>query len=513
MYSQEERMTAVHAYINSNFNENYVIRTLGYPSPNALRSWYKEYKATGTLHEKSRPKPRYTQAQKEKAVAYYAEHHVSLTQACREMGYPHRDMLRVWVQEIRPDLLSRQQGSCKKNCHLIRYTKEEKYAIVEEWMTSNIPVYQIAAKYGVSKAVISKWKCEILGKDSKMPRQTDQEQWLPKETKEDLQSEIVRLQAEIHMLRMERDALQKASELLKKSKGINLQKLNNRWKTIVIDALREQYQLKELLSLFCISKSSYCYQVNCRCRNKYGALQEKVRQLFYSSNRCYGYRRIYQMLKKEGTIVSEKVIRRLMREDGLSARSIKRRKYSSYVGEITPAVPNLLQRDFHATVPNSKWLTDITEFSIPAGKVYLSPIVDCFDGFIVSWTIGTSPSASLANKMLEQATATLKEDEHPILHSDRGGHYRWPGWIERIERAGLQRSMSRKGCSPDNAACEGFFGRLKVEMFYGRNWNHVTVDEFIGILDSYIHWYNTKRIKQSLAWLSPVEYRMRLGFL
>ena len=107
-----------------------------------------------------------------------------------------------------------------------------------------------------------------------------------------------------HMLRMERDALQKASELLKKSKGINLQKLNNRWKTIVIDALREQYQLKELLSLFCISKSSYCYQVKCRYRNKYGALRERIRQLFYFSNRCYGYRRIYQMLKKEGTIVS-----------------------------------------------------------------------------------------------------------------------------------------------------------------------------------------------------------------
>ena len=80
---------------------------------------------------------------------------------------------------------------------------------------------------------------------------------------------------------------------------------------------------------------------------------------------------------------------------------------------------------------------DITEFSIPTGKVYLSPIVDCFDGFIVSWTIGISPSASLANKMLEKATATLKENEHPILHSDRGGHYRWPGWIERIERAGF----------------------------------------------------------------------------
>ena len=106
--------------------------------------------------------------------------------------------------------------ACKKNSRLIRYMKEEKYAIVEEWMTSNIPVYQIAAKYGISKAVISKWKCEILGKNSKMLLQKDEEHWLPKGTKESLQSEIVRLQAEIHMLRVERDALQKASELLKK---------------------------------------------------------------------------------------------------------------------------------------------------------------------------------------------------------------------------------------------------------------------------------------------------------
>lgn len=131
------------------------------------------------------------------------------------MGYPHRDMLCAWIQEIRPDLLSRKQGSCKKDSCLIRYTKEEKYSIVEEWMTSNIPVYRVAAKYRVSKATISKWKCLILGKDSKVPMRKNEEHWLTEKTKADLQSEIVRLQAENHMLRMERDALQKASELLK----------------------------------------------------------------------------------------------------------------------------------------------------------------------------------------------------------------------------------------------------------------------------------------------------------
>ena len=93
-------------------------------------------------------------------------------------------------------------------------------------------------------------------------------------------------------------------------------------------------------------------------------------------------------------------------------------------------------------------------------------MIDCFDGLVVSWSIGISPSADLVNTMLDDAISLLNEGEHPIVHSDRGAHYRWPGWIERMNKAGLTRSMSKKGCSPDNSACEGFFGRLKNEMFY-----------------------------------------------
>ena len=128
-------------------------------------------------------------------------------------------------------------------------------------------------------------------------------------------------------------------------------------------------------------------------------------------------------------------------------------------------------------------MTDITEFSIPAGKIYLSPIIDCFDGLPVSWTIGTSPSAELVNRMLDKAISTLNPKEKPLIHSDRGCHYRWPGWIERMDKAGLVRSMSRKGCSPDNSACEGFFGRLKNEMFYNISWQGISVPEFIDNLD------------------------------
>ena len=160
-----------------------------------------------------------------------------------------------------------------------------------------------------------------------------------------------------------------------------------------------------------------------------------------------------------------------------------------------------------------KWLTDITEFHIPAGKIYLSPIIDCFDELPVSWTIGIHPDAELVNTMLDEAIATLKDDEKPLVHSDRGAYYRWPGWISRMSEAGLTRSMSKKGCSPDNSACEGFFGRLKNEMFYNRSWSNVSIDEFIDILDQYIHWYSKKRRKLSLGGLSPIDYRKSLGLI
>jgi transposase InsO family protein len=202
----------------------------------------------------------------------------------------------------------------------------------------------------------------------------------------------------------------------------------------------------------------------------------------------------------------------LMKEERLVAATSKRRRYGSYMGEISPAPDNLLNRDFSASAPNEKWLTDITEFQIPAGKVYLSPMIDCFDGMVVSWSIGTRPNADLVNTMLDSAIDKIATSgSAPVVHSDRGAHYRWPGWLSRIADANLTRSMSRKGCSPDNAACEGFFGRLKIEMFFTRDWLHTSIDEFIVCLDTYIQWYNEARIKVSLGARSPVGHRQSLG--
>jgi transposase InsO family protein len=144
--------------------------------------------------------------------------------------------------------------------------------------------------------------------------------------------------------------------------------------------------------------------------------------------------------------------------------------------------------------------------------VYLSPMIDCFDGMVVSWSIGTRPNAELVNTMLDAAIDKVAASgDRPVVHSDRGGHYRWPGWLSRIAEAKLVRSMSRKGCSPDNAACEGFFGRLKTEMFFSHDWLSTTIEEFVAALDVYIRWYNDARIKISLGFRSPTEHRRSLG--
>lgn len=139
-------------------------------------------------------------------------------------------------------------------------------------------------------------------------------------------------------------------------------------------------------------------------------------------------------------------------------------------------------------------------------------MIYCFDGMVIGWTIGSHPNADLVNTMLDKVIVDLPKDFCPIIHSDRGCHYRWPGWIERMDKAGFTRSMSSKGCSPDNAACEGFFGRLKNELFYGQSWVGVSLETFQLELDCYINWYNQKRIKLSLGGLSPIKYRRHLGF-
>lgn len=131
MYTLEERMKVVRLYIESGFNEGAVIKALGHPSPNTIRSWYREYTETGKLHEVSAPKPHFTQGQKQAAVCYYRDNHASITQTCRAMGYPCRDVLKGWIQELCLEAFeerceARQQKSCKGQRNRVEFSLEEK---------------------------------------------------------------------------------------------------------------------------------------------------------------------------------------------------------------------------------------------------------------------------------------------------------------------------------------------------------------------------------------------------
>ena len=321
-----------------------------------------------------------------------------------------------------------------------------------------------------------------------------------------MQEQMMRMQLEI-------DILNETLKILKKDPGVNPSQLKNSEKVVIVDALGKKYSLPILLEAITLARSSYYYHKAQKGKtDKYTALRVQIKALFESTHQRYGYRRLQVLLKQEGRHVCDKVVRRLMKELGLVAKGRKRRRYSSYLGEISPAVPNILERNFQAEAPNEKWLTDLTEFSLKTGKVYLSPIVDCFDGLIVAWSLGPKADASLVNASLKRALAESGE-VHPMLHSDRGSHYRWPEWIELTEEHQLTRSMSRKGCTGDNAACEGFFGRLKNECFYDHDFGDYTLDEFMAYIDEYIHWYNHHRIKVSLNGLSPVAYRKSLELI
>lgn len=520
MYSYEDRMRAVKLYIKYDYSFAAVKHELGYPKQyDSLKQWFDEYQVHSDLKRKSTRKPKYSADQRMEAINHYYNHGRCISRTVRLLGYPSRPLLKQWLREEHPeDFLC-----CFKSSPLVRLTEEQKEQAVLDLCSRDGSAQDVADKYHVSRYSLYNWKHQLLpeGSPTQMPKvnkhsapksQSDQIKELHNEVVS-LSAEAEELKKQIHRLQLEKDALQKAAEIIKKDQGISLETLTNREKAIVIDALRSSYQLKELLEIFHMAKSSYCYQKqSMNAPDKYKDAREQIRLSFTESYESYGYRRLYVCVKKEdGSNYSEKVIRRLMAEENLVVKHPKRKKYSSYKGEITPAVENLLQRDFHADKPNEKWLTDITEFHIPAGKIYLSPIIDCYDGLPTAWTIGTSPSAKLVNTMLDEAVLTLKDGEHPTVHSDRGCHYRWPGWIERMEKAGLTRSMSKKGCSPDNSACEGFFGRVKNEMFYNRSWTDVTINEFIEILDRYLHWYAEKRIKVSLGGLSPIQYRIAQG--
>ena len=272
-----------------------------------------------------------------------------------------------------------------------------------------------------------------------------------------------------------------------------------------------EFALEILLKIIKLARSTYYYQLKqLNKSDKNHDIKDEIQAIFTEHKGNYGYRRMTLELRNRGFVVNHKKVQRLMKILGLSARIRRKRKYSSYQGEIGKKADNLIQRQFEASNPMEKCYTDVTEFAIPASsqKLYLSPVLDGFNSEIIAYNLSTSPNLIQVKDMLEQ-TFTEEYYENTILHSDQGWQYQHDFYHHFLEDKGIQPSMSRKGNSPDNGMMESFFGILKSEMFYGYEKSFESLKQLEQAIVDYIDYYNNKRIKVKLKGLSPVQYRTK----
>lgn len=265
------------------------------------------------------------------------------------------------------------------------------------------------------------------------------------------------------------------------------------------------HPLEGLLELAKLPRSTFYYRQKAATRpDRHAALKEAIKAIFDSHKGRYGYRRVTAQLRRLGRCVNHKTVQSLMAGMGLKSL-VRPKKYRSYRGEVGRTAPDLLQRKFSADRANRKWVTDVTEFSLAGHKLYLSPLMDLYNGEIVAFETAQRPRFKMVDNMLTKALARLGENERPILHSDQGWQYQMPAFQRRLEARGLQQSMSRKGNCLDNAPIESFFAILKSELFHPGSFD--TVQSLNQAIVDYIDYYNHRRIKLKLKGLAPVQYR------
>lgn len=269
--------------------------------------------------------------------------------------------------------------------------------------------------------------------------------------------------------------------------------------------LKADHRLPVLLTVAGLARSTYFYhQARVQRPDPKAELNEAIRTIFDQTKGRYGHRRIHRALQTSGQRVAKKTVLKQMRMIGLVCQVRRRKRFTTYRGEVGTTAPNRLNRVFTTTAPNQSWVTDVTEFRIGEERLYLSPVMDLFDRQIIAYTMDRSPNLALTNGAMRQAMTTLAPDHHPLVHSDQGFQYRHRSWQELLAEVGAIPSMSRKGNCLDNAVIESFFGHLKSELFLDR---FTRIDALALAIHDYLHWYNHDRTSATLKGLSPVAYR------
>ena len=279
---------------------------------------------------------------------------------------------------------------------------------------------------------------------------------------------------------------------------------------MVVQELRDKYPLNLLLDIAGLSKSTFFYALKHLDykENKDQKLSDLIVKIFNENHKKYGRTRIVQELKRMGIVVNNKKVYRLMKERGLTATP-RKKKYNSYKGKIGKICRNHLlkkklnkdkhiyiyERHFETDRPYQILGTDVTQFQIGAGKLYLSPIIDFHTREILGYDISTSPNYAQIRRMMK-----MMFDRHgdvfkgAILHSDQGYQYQMKAYQKLLKEHGIIQSMSRKGNCLDNSPTENFFGRLKTEIFYDKEFEYESLDQLRRAIENYIEYYNKQRI-------------------
>ncbi len=268
--------------------------------------------------------------------------------------------------------------------------------------------------------------------------------------------------------------------------------------------LRQTFKLKYLLAISKLARSTFYYHLSQSKKDKYAVEKEEIQSIYLSSKNTYGYRRIELALRSKGYVINHKTVLKLMKSLNIQGKQ-RKSKYKSYKGEVGKVAPNILQRNFYTETPYTKLTTDVTEFNVCNEKVYLSPVLDMYNNEILSYSISLSPNFWQTREMLNNLFERLPKNSTPLLHSDQGWQYQMREFQSLLKEHNITQSMSRKGNCLDNSVMENFFGRLKVEMYYGEKFE--SVNAFIEKLKEYIYYYNNERISLKLKGMSPVKYR------
>jgi len=254
-------------------------------------------------------------------------------------------------------------------------------------------------------------------------------------------------------------------------------------------------------------------------KNQNQEFEQKILEI-RKNNKDFGYRRIYGELRKQGLIVNKKRVQRIIQKLCLQVISFTRksRKYSSYKGKVGKVAPNRIHRRFETHIPHQKITTDTSEFKyyeidekgrMNIRKLYLDPFMDMCNREIISYGISQKPSAE---SIMDALNKTIEKTEdckyRRTFHSDQGWAYQMKAYVRTLKENKIFQSMSRKGNCHDNSVMENFFGLIKQEMYYGVV--YYSYEELKSAIEKYIKYYNEKRIKEKLGWLSPVEYRLSL---